>query len=1062
MFSIKKTGLRFRILSLLLAIVITFSINNNSSYAKTVEEDVYNPIPDKYTKLNSVNEDTILGMDFTYFQMQKNAWGKTWKDYKSQELDISDSEFFTFIKNQGVNTISVKICVNPDEKNDNKYLSILYASQTLKEAKAAGLKTNAVLTFSDELTYKGHQPIPAAWKNGDGSELSNYSLEARAVAYTESVIDTLKDQNATPDIITIGNELNYDFLDLSGIEKSWRGWSAIAAISNVIKAKNSQIKVAVSFAVPQTAAEIEWYINGDNSLNGTWCITQDATISAAYDYVGLSFYPTDIANNYAGDYSYLNSIISKYLEIQSAKNNTQPLILTGTNVPYISDTDANITMFSQMDGLYGLVSTITSNNNAGGIIWNEADMCGGWSSLFADDGTAVPTLRVFNNIINGADNEAIIDPYRFGGSTGKKDMDVVISKVPGMSESSIRGVDVSSCIALEEAGVKFYDNNGEEAPLFKVLSDNGINYVRIRIWNNPYTTDGKTYGGGKNDLNTALEICRRAQKYNMKVLLCFHYSDFWADPVQQLIPKDWIQYKGNHEALANQVYEFTKSSIQEIKETGVEIGMVQVGNEITNGILEFPTRIYTKGWSPLWKDETNSKIMNNYLKSGIKAVREESPDALITLHLESPNISKYETIMNTWERDEVDYDVLGTSCYPFWSTGTKSQSPEYLNKIVKLAAKHGKYCCVMETAWPTTIKEAEGTTNQIGDRLDYSAFDLSPQGQVDMLTAMYNAISGEPNGLGVFYWEPAWIPFKPGWCNWDYNKKTANKYGAGWASEGASLPDDICEECYFNKEKLYYNNEPTWGATSWENNALFDTYGYPLKSLAFYKESISSGEEHIVKIHNYDKDGNDLASYSFVKAADNTVADLTSPTLEGYTFEGWYSDSSLTNKYDPETLITANTEIFAKWKKNPEATDNKDDTTEAPAVTPTATPAGTSSIASTPTPAPTPDSQDTASLKNNTIKLKGKTITIKKTKIDKKNLKFKRSKAITVKKAKGKLTYKKASGNKNITINKKNGKITVKKGLKKGTYKIKVKVTAAGNTTYKKATKTVTFKIVIK
>lgn len=93
-----------------------------------------------------------------------------------------------------------------------------------------------------------------------------------------------------------------------------------------------------------------------------------------------------------------------------------------------------------------------------------------------------------------------------------------------MSESSIRGMDISSYLALKKAGVKYYDYEGNETPLLKVLHDNGINYIRIRIWNDPFNADGKTYGGGGNDVSTGVEIAKEAAQYDMKVLLDFHYS----------------------------------------------------------------------------------------------------------------------------------------------------------------------------------------------------------------------------------------------------------------------------------------------------------------------------------------------------------------------------------------------------------------------------------------------------------------------------------------------------------------------------------------------------------
>ena len=139
----------------------------------------------------------------------------------------------------------------------------------------------------------------------------------------------------------------------------------------------------------------------------------------------------------------------------------------------------------------------------------------------------------------GNETDTSRDPYKYGDDTGLKQQKVTIKKVKNMSDSTIRGIDISSYTALKKAGVKYYDNEGKEASLLKVLSDNGVNYIRIRIWNDPYNEKGETYGGGSNDVKAGLEIAKEAAKYNIKVLLGFHYSDFWADPAVQLLPKAW-------------------------------------------------------------------------------------------------------------------------------------------------------------------------------------------------------------------------------------------------------------------------------------------------------------------------------------------------------------------------------------------------------------------------------------------------------------------------------------------------------------------------------------------
>ena len=110
-----------------------------------------------------------------------------------------------------------------------------------------------------------------------------------------------------------------------------------------------------------------------------------------------------------------------------------------------------------------------------------------------------------------------------------------VKKVENLPEDFIFGMDISSVLAEEASGVKYYDFDGRETDLFRLLADNGINMIRVRIWNNPYDDNGNGFGGGNCDIRTAVEIGKRATACGMKLLADFHYSDFWADPSKQMV-----------------------------------------------------------------------------------------------------------------------------------------------------------------------------------------------------------------------------------------------------------------------------------------------------------------------------------------------------------------------------------------------------------------------------------------------------------------------------------------------------------------------------------------------
>ena len=839
-----------KILTTLMAATLTVSTGLTSmpmfahnvkaeSKAETISSDTNDM--SQYKKINGISSQTVLGADFSHYQLQKNAWKKVWKNYKGIEV----SNVFEYVRSQGINTISVKVAVNPakDKDGNESYLSLENAKRTLKEAKKAGLKTNVTLLYSDDITYAGAQKLPDGWDTD--------SAEEKALEYTKNVIKELKAADAVPTMITIGNEVNYNFLNMSSGD-GWEGFIAMSKISKMIREEG--IKPAVSVSAPTAdASDIQWIIGklGDADVD--------------YDYIGVNIYPDTHNENYV-------KTLKNTVEEKAAG---KQMIISNVKCPW-KDSEGKASIKTQTKSIYDYLQATIDEKNAGGLIYDDADFVGAWDSFFDENGQAMSSLAIFAYAQgNQVDVSSYKDPWEYGGDTGLKDQKVTIKKVKGMSESSIRGMDISSYLALKKAGVKYYDYEGNETPLLKVLHDNGINYIRIRIWNDPFNADGETYGGGGNDVSTGVEIAKEAAQYDMKVLLDFHYSDFWAEPAVQLIPKAWKKDVNNTEKMCSDVYDFTKESIQKFKDGGANIGMVQVGNEITNGLLGiYSNRDKGESFNVIWGDKKKSTEVNKYLKAGIKAVRECTPQALVALHLETPNVWKYKTIMNTWKRDNVDYDVLGSSYYPFWSIAAKANTPKTLKDVQTLAASYGKMFAVFETSWVNSLNDGDGTPNSIGDSTSTGAYEVGPQGQVNELTDLYDTVLSQDNGLGTFYWEGAWIPVKAGWTNWEYNKQIADQYGTGWASKGALG--------YFPDSKMYYKGKAAWGGTSWDNQALFDINGYPLQSLKFYKDSVSKGKEQIIALKIVDKNGKEVYPTQYVKVEVGKTRKITLPKFSGY------------------------------------------------------------------------------------------------------------------------------------------------------------------------------------
>ncbi|OWA35838.1 hypothetical protein B9G55_08075 [Saccharibacillus sp. O16] len=380
--------------------------------------------------------------------------------------------------------------------------------------------------------------------------------------------------------------------------------------------------------------------------------------------------------------------------------------------------------------------------------------------------------------------------------------DIFVQKVNGLSQDFIKGVDVSSIIALEKSGVVFRDANGHQKDLFTSLKDAGVNYVRVRVWNDPFDTQGRGYGGGDNDLATAIQIGKRATANGMKLLVDFHYSDFWADPAKQHTPKAWAGYTVDQKGDA--LYAFTKSSLEAMKAENIDIGMVQVGNE-TNGYF-----VGEKDWDSI------AKLFNQ----GSAAVRAVDPSILVALHFTNPETTgRYADYARQLHDRGVDYDVFASSYYPFWH-GTLGNLTSVLKQV---ADTYGKKVMVAETSYAYTAEDGDGHGNTApkdsGQTLDYP---ISVQGQANSVRNVIDAVAKVgPAGIGVFYWEPAWLPVGPP-SNLTQNQQLWEQYGSGWASSYANEydPDDA--------GKWY-------GGSAVDNQALFTFDGRPLSSLNVFK-----------------------------------------------------------------------------------------------------------------------------------------------------------------------------------------------------------------------------------
>lgn len=357
----------------------------------------------------------------------------------------------------------------------------------------------------------------------------------------------------------------------------------------------------------------------------------------------------------------------------------------------------------------------------------------------------------------------------------------------------IKGFDVGSLPEVERCGGKFFDA-GVQGDALAILRAHGGNWLRLRLWNDPYSPEGEPYGAGTCDLATVLGLATRAKHLGMKWLLNLHYSDFWADPGKQYPPKAWQGM--DEDQLAQAVYDYTTDVLRACRTNATVPGMVQVGNELTGGLL------WPAGKCPNWDN------IARFVGAGARAVRDFDPNILVMVHLDNGgNHGLYRTWFDHFFERGGDCDVIGMSYYPFWH-GTMEELRANMNDI---APRYGKYLVLAETSMGFTmdsyarkerLRKAErrgaATTPELVQKVP---FPMTPEGQVQFTERLLEIIEQVPGGRGrgFFWWEPAWLPVP----------------GSGWAARPG---------WEYAKEKGPTGNE-------WANQALFDFNGNALPAL---------------------------------------------------------------------------------------------------------------------------------------------------------------------------------------------------------------------------------------
>lgn len=316
-------------------------------------------------------------------------------------------------------------------------------------------------------------------------------------------------------------------------------------------------------------------------------------------------------------------------------------------------------------------------------------------------------------------------------SEGNKPVDKPIEKpVEKPTETTFaKGADIGWYTEMEKAGQKFYTASGEEMDCPSLMKSLGFNSLRFRVWVNPKD--------GWNNKADVLKKCLRAKELGMNIMIDFHYSDDWADPGKQYVPAAWESY--DLTAMAKAVADHTSDVLNTLKENGIDITWVQVGNEVTNGML----------WEKGRVQGTNAAGFAKLFKAGADQVRSIYPDASVILHID--NAWKMETLKwfySLMANAGVKYDMIGLSLYPsYWNDEKKAFEPweEKVNQAIanipQLIKSYNKDVMLVEFGMPAA----------------------EPEKGKQALETLWDGLKNETRFKGIFYWEPESEPERNGY-----------------------------------------------------------------------------------------------------------------------------------------------------------------------------------------------------------------------------------------------------------------------------------------------------------
>jgi arabinogalactan endo-1,4-beta-galactosidase len=579
-----------------------------------------------------------IGADIS-FVPQMEAHGTVFKENGVQK------DLLEIMKTYHFNIVRLRIFYNPAAENGYSregYCGLEQTKLMAKRIKAAGMDFALDFHYSDTWADPDKQYIPSAWKG-----LSGKILEDSLYNYTKMVLTELKKQGTPPQIVQVGNEIINGMVWPNGKVEDTSGeaeWDAFAGLYNAgVEATRN--------VLPKAKIMIHLALGGQNNRSRL-ILDKLLAHGAEFDIIGESYYA-----QWHGTYTDLQ----KNLADLSQRYN-RPVLVCEYTAPGVKDVNE-------------IVMSIPNKKGIGSMIWEPAPRL-----LFDRDGNTNNEMKAYLKV---AENALLWQKSEFKYENQVKIISTSIFNEP------VIGADISWVQQQEDKGTVFSDQ-GKKKDILEIMKDYKFNWIRLRLFVNPKTENGYSKEGYC-DLEHTMAMAKRIKKAGMMFLLDFHYSDNWADPGKQFIPKSW-ESNTSSANMERTIYQYTKDVIEKLKAQDATPDMVQVGNEINHGFL----------W-PFGKNDSTWTHFCGSLRVASAAVRAADPNIKVMVHIALGGQNKESVFfLDKIIENDVYFDVIGESYYPRWH-GTLD---ELKTNLADLGVKYKKPIIVVEYSdWKQAVND---------------------------------------------------------------------------------------------------------------------------------------------------------------------------------------------------------------------------------------------------------------------------------------------------------------------------------------------------------------------